>query len=88
MTADDMKLAIKLSDTNITNSLSFEESQKNLSIAQKSVNSKDILHGLDKEAVLIRYPRHTSESFSQRCFTYVPGSEAYPEVVSIMKIFF
>lgn len=83
-----MKLAIKLNDTNLTNSLSFEENQKNLSIAQKSVNSKDILHGLDKESILMRYPRHSSESFSQRCFTYVPGSEAYSENVSIRVIFF
>jgi hypothetical protein len=73
-----MKLAIRLNDSNVTNSLSFEENQKTLSYAQKAINSKDILDSLDKDTVL-RYPKRHYESLTQRCFTYVSGSEAYPE---------
>ena len=72
-----MKLAIKLSDSNLTNSLSFDEKQKTLSYAQKIINATDILDYVEKDTVL-RYPKTHYDNLSQRCYTYIPGSEAYP----------
>lgn len=45
------------------------------------MNSRDLLTLLDKNNVLIRYPREIQNSLLQRTYTYIPGTEAYPDSV-------
>ncbi len=57
-----------------------EERESILIESQSIVNSRDILQDLEKDFQLIRYPKSHYDGLTQRCFTYVPGSETYPEV--------
>lgn len=70
---EDVKLAVKLSDTNMTNSNDRE------SVAGKVrdyLQKKSITELADRASVLHRYP---ADMFMQRSHTYIPGGEAYTE---------
>lgn len=76
ITADDLKTAIKISGVHLHSQRAEAESV--LAELQRVVNAQSVLQEADKDAVLSPYPRSHYDSLSQRCFTYVPGSTAYP----------
>ena len=45
---------------------------------QREINKKDILANLDTESIFTRFPKNPYDSLSQRCYTYVSYSDAYP----------
>lgn len=47
----------------------------------RTINSQDLSELIDKERVLIKYPRKLHESLLQRSYTYVPGSQAFPDEI-------
>ena len=76
-----MQVAVKLSDER---TLGLDPRQRIIHQIESDVNtgeSRDILKLLNKENVLNRYPPN---AFSHRCFSYIPGIEAYPEVIRIL----
>ena len=73
-----MQIAVKLSDER---TLGLDPRQRIIHQIESDVNTgetRDILNLLNKENVLNRYPPN---AFSHRCFSYIPGIEAYPEVM-------
>lgn len=76
ITTEDLKVAIKISGAHLHSQKAEAESV--LAELQKVVNSQSILQDVDKEMVMSQYPRSHYNSLTQRCFTYVCGSTAYP----------
>lgn len=73
---DDMQLAIKLSDER---TVGLEPRQRIIHEIEKDVNegeARDLLKLFYKDNVLHRYP---PGMFNQRCYSYIPGGEAFPE---------
>lgn len=72
--ADDIKLALKLSDARVTGIDSMESVVNSV---KTLVNQKDLTSLVDEDSVLIRYPK---DMLLTRSHTYIPGNEAYPEI--------
>ena len=73
---DDMDLAIKLSMHRRSGIAANTEIMNKFA---RTINSQDLSELIDKERVLIKYPRKLHESLLQRSYTYIPGSQAYPD---------
>ncbi len=71
-----MMLALKLSDPRAAGR---PPRLRTIADTVRATNSQDLLQMLDKEGVLLRYPKTTGDALLHRCYTYVPGAEAYPE---------
>jgi hypothetical protein len=72
-----MQLAVKLSDER---TLGMDPRANIVHDLSREVNhgeGRNLLELLNKDTVHIRYPANT---FSQRCYTLVPGNEAFGEV--------
>lgn len=60
--------------------LGLDPRQRVIHLIEGDVNtgeSRDLLKLLNRESVLNRYP---IGAYTQRCYSYVPGVEAFPEV--------
>jgi hypothetical protein len=74
---EDIQIAVKLSDER---TLGLDPRQRVIHLIEGDVNtgeSRDLLKLLNRDSVLNRYP---PEAYTQRCYSYVPGVEAFPEV--------
>lgn len=71
---EDIKLAVKLSDTN---AVSADARETVANRVREQLQKKSLTDLADQRSVLIRYP---AEMFMQRSHTYIPGGEAYTEV--------
>jgi hypothetical protein len=77
ITAGDLQLAIKLSDARTIGA----DPRLNISSeVAATINSQDLTQLLDRENVLIHHPKSLQDSLLQRTYTFVPGSECFPEV--------
>ena len=45
----------------------------------RTINSQDLSELIDKDRVLIKYPKKLTESLLQRSYTYIPGNQGYPD---------
>jgi hypothetical protein len=45
-----------------------------------AVNSQDLLALLDHDNILLHYPKSLQDSLLQRTYTFIPGTEGFPEV--------
>jgi len=77
--SDDMDLAIKLSMHRRSGIAANTELMNKFA---RTINSQDLSEIIDKERVLIKYPRKLHESLLQRSYTYIPGSQAYPDEIT------
>lgn len=74
---EDMQIAVKLSDER---TLGLDPRQRIIHLIEGDVNTgegRDLLKLINRDAVQNRYP---PGAYSQRCFSYIPGVDAYPEV--------
>ena len=74
---EDIQIAVRLSDER---TLGLDPRQRVIHLIEGDVNtgeSRDLLKLLNRESVLNRYPQG---AYTQRCYSYVPGVEAFPEV--------
>jgi hypothetical protein len=74
---EDIQIAVKLSDER---TLGLDPRQRVIHLIEGDVNageSRDLLKLLNRDSVLNRYP---PGAYTQRCYSYVPGVEAFPEV--------
>mmetsp|Transcript_8924 Transcript_8924/g.14835 ORF Transcript_8924/g.14835 Transcript_8924/m.14835 type:complete len:192 (+) Transcript_8924:147-722(+) len=69
--ADDIKLAVKLSDSHCAGIDANENVQMHI---QRQLQMKGLTQLADPESVLHRYPQ---DMLMQRTFTFIPGAEAY-----------
>ena len=76
---DDMDTAIKLSMHKRSGITANTETMNKFA---RTINSQDLSEIIDKDRVLIKYPRKLHESLLQRSYTYIPGSQAYAEDIS------
>lgn len=75
-----MQIAVKLSDEH---TLGMDPRQRKIKLIVDDVNTgegRDLMKLLNKEAVLNRYP---PAAFPQRCYSFIPGVDAFPEVCLI-----
>ena len=70
-----MLLAARMSTTRI---IGLDARASVAAELQREINKQDLMSIQAKDSVLLRYPH---DQFMQRVHTYVPGSEAYPEVL-------
>lgn len=81
MELEDMQIAVKLSDER---TLGLDTRQRLIQEIEKDINTgenRDLLKLLNKESVLNRYP---SGAYKQRCYSYVPGIDAFQEEVGFI----
>jgi hypothetical protein len=52
---------------------------------KNEINKQSLVDFVDPNAVLLRYP---PETLKQRTYTFVPGTEAYGEVISFFLVVF
>eukprot|EP01040_Poterioochromonas_malhamensis_P005287 gene5287-5670_t len=74
--AEDVKLAIKLSDVKISG---VDQSQSVIEEIKAEINKQSLIDFADPNAIMTRYP---PDMFMQRSYTYVPGEDAYKEFTS------
>lgn len=80
-----MKLAIKLNDSAVI--LGTEDKSKCIADAQSVVNKQDIMSKRDVNAAYQpRYPTNHQDNYTQRCFTFVPGIEAYGDDIKVILL--
>lgn len=69
-------MAIKLSDVKISG---VDQSQSVIEEIKAEINKQSLIDFADPNAIMTRYP---PDMFMQRSYTYVPGEDAYKEVIS------
>ena len=80
---EDMQIAVKLSDER---TLGLDPRQRIIHLIEGDVNTgegRDLLKLINRDAVQNRYP---PGAYSQRCYSYIPGVDAYPEVTRTFNI--
>ena len=78
-----MQIAVKLSDER---TLGLDPRQRIIHLIEGDVNTgegRDLLKLINRDAVQNRYP---PGAYSQRCYSYIPGGDAYPEVIHAFKM--
>jgi hypothetical protein len=70
---EDVKLAVKLSDAH---AVGFDAPESVQHAVQAEMQREDLTMLADPSSVLHRYPQ---DMFMQRAYTFVTGSEAYPQ---------
>jgi hypothetical protein len=81
MELEDMQIAVKLSDER---TLGLDTRQRLIQEIEKDINTgenRDLLKLLNKENVLNRYP---PGAYKQRCYSYIPGIDAFQEEVGFI----
>lgn len=73
---DDIDLAIKLTMHRRSGIVANSENMNKLA---RALNGQDLSELIDKDRVLIKYPRKLTESLLQRSYTYIPGNQGYEE---------